>query len=162
MPQPMPIVKTGQHFATVDLGAFSELNQFRFEVPSIPLEVEGKVFLKQLLNLTSAEISITQLPPTQSIPFYHKHQLNEEIYLFIRGEGEFQVDDRVFPTQEGTAVRVDCEGDRCIRNTSATEPLIYIVIQSRAGSYTDHTIQDGVRVQKPVSWEERADRAKLR
>ena len=109
--------------------------------------------LKGLLNLTSAEISINQLPPKQSLPFYHRHQLNEEIYLFIRGEGEFQVDDRVFPTQEGTAVRVDCEGDRCIRNTSATEMLIYIVIQSRADSYTDHTIQDGVSVQKPVSWE---------
>jgi mannose-6-phosphate isomerase-like protein (cupin superfamily) len=155
MPQSTPIVKAGQNFAAVDLGAFSELNQFKFEIPSIPLKLEGKVFLKQLLNLTSAEISISQLPPGQSIPFYHKHQLNEEIYLFIRGTGEFQVDDRIFPAQEGTAVRVDCEGDRCIRNTSPTEALVYVVIQARTGSSTDHTIQDGVRVQKPVSWEKK-------
>ncbi len=156
MSQFMPIVKAGQNFAAVDLGVFSDLNQFKFEAPSIPLKVEGKVFLNQLLSLTSAEISVNQLPPKHSIPFYHKHQLNEEIYLFIRGEGEFQVDDRIFPTQEGSVVRVDCAGDRCIRNTSATEALIYIVIQSRAGSYTDHTIEDGVKVQKPVSWDKQA------
>jgi mannose-6-phosphate isomerase-like protein (cupin superfamily) len=153
MPQSMPIVKAGENFAAVDLGAFSELDQFTFEHPKVPLKFEGKVFLKQLLNLTSAEISINQLAPQRSIPFYHKHQLNEEIYLFIRGTGEFQVDDRIFPTQEGSVVRVDCAGDRCIRNTSATEALIYIVIQSKAGSLTDHTIEDGVKVQKTVSWD---------
>jgi mannose-6-phosphate isomerase-like protein (cupin superfamily) len=152
---PQPIAKTGQHFASVDLGALSDLNQFKFESPL--LKVEGKVFLNQLLNLTSAEISINQLPPSQSIPFYHKHRLNEEIYLFIRGEGEFQVDDRIFPIQEGSAVRVDCEGERCIRNGSATEALVYIVVQSRAGSYPDHTIQDGIGIQKPVSWAEPAN-----
>lgn len=147
-----PTAKTGENFAVVDLGSFSELNQFIFEAPGIPFQLEGKVFLKQLLNLTSAEISINKLPPRKSIPFYHKHRLNEEIYIFIQGQGECQISDRIFNVQQGSVVRVDCNGERCFRNTSEQDDLLYIVIQARAGSYTDHTIQDGLKVEKRVSW----------
>jgi mannose-6-phosphate isomerase-like protein (cupin superfamily) len=152
MTQVSPSVKTGQNFAVADLGLFSELRQFTFEASEAPLKLEGKVFLKQILNLSSAEVSFNNLPPNKSVLFYHKHRLNEEIYVFVRGNGAFQVDDRVFSVREGTVVRVDPEGERCMRNTSDTEDLCWIVIQSRAGSYSDHTIQDGFCVQKKVSW----------
>jgi hypothetical protein len=39
-----------------------------------------------------------------------------------------------------------------MRNISDVEDLCFVVIQSRTGSYADHTIQDGFGVQKPVSW----------
>lgn len=152
MAQSMPIAQADEHFQAVDLGAFSELQQFVYEPPKIPLKLKGKVFLKQLLNLTGAEISINTLPPNQSIPFYHKHRLNEEVYIFIRGHGEFQVNDRTFPIQEGTVVRVDPEGERCFHNTSATEDLHWIVIQSRVNSHPDDTIQDGYAIKRPVQW----------
>lgn len=152
MAQPLLTAKTGQNFAVVDLGLFSQLHQYSFAAPEMPVDLDGKVFLKQLLNLTSAEISLNKLPPQKSVPFYHKHQLNEEIYIFIQGEGEFQVGDRVFPVSEGTVVRVDPEGERCMRNISEAEELCFIVVQSRVNSYADHTIQDGVGVQKRVSW----------
>lgn len=152
MAQATPTARTGQNFAVADFGLFSDLRQFTFETPEAPLKLEGKVFLKQILNLSSAEISFNNLPPNTSVPFYHKHRLNEEIYIFIQGNGEFQVDDCVFPVGEGTVVRVDPDGERCMRNTSDTEDLCWIVIQSRAGSYPDHTIQDGFGVQKRVSW----------
>lgn len=152
MTQPLLTFKTGTNFAVADLGLFSQLYQFTFEAPGNPIKLEGKVFLKQLLNLTSAEISLNNIPPGKSVPFYHKHRLNEEIYIFLRGKGEFQVDDCVFPVTEGTVVRVDPQGERCLQNTSDTEDLCCIVIQSRADFYVDHTIQDGVGVQKQVSW----------
>jgi mannose-6-phosphate isomerase-like protein (cupin superfamily) len=144
--------RTGQNFTVADLGSFSELQQFTFAPQTVPIKLEGKVFLKQILNLSSAEISLNTLPPNTSVPFYHKHHLNEEIYIFVKGKGEFQVDDTVFAIGEGTTVRIDPEGERCLRNTSNTEALVWIVIQSRAGSYSDHTIQDGFAVQKPVRW----------
>ncbi|MDZ7957914.1 MAG: cupin domain-containing protein [Aulosira sp. DedQUE10] len=72
--------------------------------------------------------------------------------VVIRGKGEFQVDDCVFPVGEGTVVRVDPEGERCLQNTSDTEDLCWIVIQSRVGSYPDNTIEDGFGVYKKVSW----------
>jgi hypothetical protein len=71
---------------------------------------------------------------------------------FIRGKGEFQVDDLVFGVSEGSVVRVDPEGERCMQNISDAEELCFIVVQSRVGSYADHTIEDGFGVQKRVSW----------
>ncbi len=114
MAQPLLTSKTGPHFAVADLGLFSQLDQFTFEALGNPVKLEGKVFLKQILNLTSAEISLNHLPPGKSVPFSHKHRLNEEIYIFVRGQGEFQVDDCVFPLSEGTVVRVAPEGERCM------------------------------------------------
>ncbi len=151
MSQPTLEPKTGEHFAAVDLGSFSSLEEFTFEMPTTKRKVAGKLFLKEILNLTSAEISVNKLAARQSVPFYHKHRLNEEIYIFIKGHGEFQVDDRVFPISEGTVVRVDSNGERCWRNNS-DEDLYYIVIQARAGSYEGGTSEDGVGVEKRVSW----------
>lgn len=148
---PVPI--TGQNFAVTDVGEFSELHQYVFEHRKKGVAIEGKIFLKQLLNLTSAEVSLNTLPPKTSIPFYHKHKLNEEIYIFVQGIGEFQVDEQVFSVSEGTVVRVDPDGERCIRNTSDVEGLSYIVVQSRVNSLLDSTITDGVGVAKQVSWD---------
>ncbi|MDJ0736028.1 MAG: cupin domain-containing protein [Nostocaceae cyanobacterium] len=144
--------KAGTNFAVAELGLFSQLDQFTFEAPGKSLKAKGKVFLKEILSLTGAEISLNNLPANTSIPFYHKHQLNEEIYIFVRGTGEFQVDDCVFPVKEGTVVRVDPEGERCLRNTSDMEELCWVVIQSQAGSQTADTIEDGFAVEKRVSW----------
>jgi mannose-6-phosphate isomerase-like protein (cupin superfamily) len=152
MAEAAPTARTGQNYAVTDLGLFSELRKFTFETLEAPMKLEGKIFLKQILDLSSAEISFNNLPPNTSVPFYHKHRLNEEIYIFVRGLGEFQVDDCVFSVGEGTVVRVDPKGERCMRNTSNTEDLCWVVIQSRQGSYPDHTIQDGFGVQKRVSW----------
>lgn len=148
----IPTLRSGQNFAVADVGSFSDLRRFAFETPEASRKLEGKIFLRQLLDITSAEISFNNLPPNTSVPFYHKHRLNEEIYLFVQGEGEFQVDDCVFSVREGTAVRVNPEGERCLRNTSNTKDLGWIVIQARVGSHPDHTIQDGVGVKKRVSW----------
>jgi mannose-6-phosphate isomerase-like protein (cupin superfamily) len=146
------IAQAGQNFAVADLGAFAGLKQFTFSAPGASFQVEGKVFLHDLLRLTSAEISLNNLPPKKSMPFYHKHRQNEEVYIFVQGQGEFQVDGVIFSVTQGSVVRVDPEGERCIRNTSGSDDLCFVVIQSRAGSYLDHTIQDGVAVEKRVSW----------
>ena len=143
--------KTGPNFTAIDLGALSDLTKFKFRPPGMTFEAEGKVFINQRLGLTSAEISINKMPPRASMPFYHKHRLNEEIYIVIKGSGEFQIDDKVFPVREGSVVRVAPDGERCWRNNS-DEDLYYVVIQARAGSYEGHTTQDGVGVQKRVSW----------
>jgi mannose-6-phosphate isomerase-like protein (cupin superfamily) len=147
----MPEAQTGENFAALNLGTLEELDQFKFESPVI--QVEGKIFLKDLLNLTGAEISFNKLPVGKSIPFYHKHQLNEEIYIFIKGKGEFQIDGKIFPVQEGSIVKVDPEGERCWRNCGDTD-LYCVVIQTRSNSYQGATIQDGMGVKKRVTWDQ--------
>ncbi|MGL4620099.1 cupin domain-containing protein [Chroococcidiopsis sp.] len=144
-------VKRGENFTVAELGKLSQLNRFSFKLPSRAIEIEGKLFINQILDLTSCEISFNKLPANAAIPFYHKHKQNEEIYLFIQGRGEFQIDGEIFSISEGTAVRVDPNGERTLRNIS-DEDLVYIVIQSRAKSYEGHTILDGVAIDKKVSW----------
>lgn len=143
---------SGPHFTAADLGPLSQLDQYTFKHPALPRETDGKLFLNKLLGLTSSEISINKLPPRTSIPFYHTHCLNEEIYIFLKGAGEFQFDNKVLPISEGTVVRVSQEGERCWRNTSETEDLYYVVVQARPGTYEGNTVADGVGVQKRVSW----------
>lgn len=146
-------ITTGENFSTTELGEFENLDRYKFAHARLPFEVEGKVFLNSLLELTSAEISINKLPPRTSMPFHHRHRSNEEIYIFIKGRGEFRVDDELIPIREGTIIRVAPEGVRCWRNVS-DEPLYYVVVQSRVGSYgNDRTIEDGEAVMKSVVWE---------
>ncbi|MHB8454990.1 MAG: cupin domain-containing protein [Acidiferrobacterales bacterium] len=148
----LPEVRKGANFTAASLGEFAGLDSFKFSHPKLPFEVEGKVFCNSLLGLTSSEISFNKLPPKASMPFHHRHKLNEEIYIFIKGRGEFRIDDETFEVAEGSVVRVAPEGVRCWRNLS-TEPLYYIVVQAPAAGYkSGATISDGVAVQKPVSW----------
>lgn len=144
-------VKHGENFTIANIGKLSQLNRFSFKLPSRTIGVEGKLFINQLLELTSCEISFNKLPAKAAIPFYHKHKQNEEVYLFVQGRGEFQIDGEVFPISEGTVIRVDPDGERTLRSIS-DEDLVYIVIQSRANSYEGNTISDGVAVGKKVSW----------
>ena len=145
-------IQTGHNYTAVNLGVFTQLHQYVYQAPGIPFAWEGKVFLQQLLNLTSGEISLNKLSPQSSIPFYHKHRENEEVYIFVGGEGEFQVDGNIFPIGEGSVIRVAPDGERCLRNSSTNEDLCWIVIQSRVNSHEGGTIEDGYRVKKAVTW----------
>jgi len=83
--------------------------------------------------------------------FIHKHKNHEEIYIFISGIGQFQVDNEQFNVKEGSIIRISPNGERTWKNNS-TNPLIFMVIQSQEGSLANHFIADGMRVNKEISW----------
>ena len=114
-------------------------------------EVKGKVFLREPLALTGMEVSLNALPPGGASPFLHAHKQNEELYLFLSGQGEFQVDGEVFPVGPGSALRVAPEGMRAWRSTGS-EPLTCVVIQAKAGSLEQATAQDGVLGEGAPVW----------
>lgn len=144
--------KVSQNYTAAHLGPFEKLNQYKFSHEGLPMEIEGKIFLNELLKLSSAEVSLNRYPPNTSMPFYHRHQANEEIYIFIRGSGEFQVDGEIIPVTEGSVVAVAPNGSRCWRSLSE-EPLHFIVIQAPAGQYnTGVSINDGIGVSGQVTW----------
>ncbi|MGI0490594.1 cupin domain-containing protein [Alkalinema pantanalense CENA528] len=142
----------GDNFSALLLDRWQSLEQATFNLITRNFKVQGKLFLKELLGLTGAEISLNVMPPGGAVPFYHKHQQSEEIYLFIQGQGEFQVDGECFAVQAGSVVRVAPDGERCWRNTGA-DMLVAIVVQVLQKSYESiHTIVDGVAIDKPVVW----------
>lgn len=123
-----------------------------YVLPVAPgMEIQGKVFMGQTLQTTGAEISFQSFAPGKETGFLHTHQTHEELYIFVSGKGEFQVDGQVFPVGEGSVVRVDPEGKRSVRN-NGTEPLIMICVQYKAQTFTAQDAADGQLLQEPVKW----------
>jgi len=83
--------------------------------------------------------------------FLHSHKEHEELYFFLGGKGEFQVDGIVFPVEEGSVVRVAPAGKRSVRNNGA-EPLVMLCVQYRAATFTAEDAADGILYPEPVNW----------
>ena len=143
-------IAEGTHFSALSTGSFSQLNDYL--LPVAPgMEIQGKVFMGQTLQTTGAEISFQSFDPGKETGFLHTHQTHEELYIFVSGKGEFQVDGQVFPVGEGSVVRVAPEGKRSVRN-NGTEPLIMICVQYKAQTFTAQDAADGQLLQEPVKW----------
>lgn len=142
----------GTNYTAAHVGPFAELGKYGFFHPVRQIPVKGKQFLKETLGATATEVSFTRLEPLQAVAFFHSHKQNEELFLIVRGEGEMQVDDDVIPVKEGSAVRVATAGERCIRNTSATEPMVYVCVQAKTGSLEQWTFTDGVPSARTAKW----------
>ena len=143
-------IAEGTHFSALSTGSFSQLNDY--VLPVAPgMEIQGKVFMGQTLQTTGAEISFQSFAPGKEPGFLHTHQTHEELYIFVSGKGEFQVDGQVFPVGEGSVVRVAPEGKRSVRN-NGTEPLIMICVQYKAQTFTAQDAADGQLLQEPVKW----------
>jgi uncharacterized cupin superfamily protein len=143
-------IKQGSNFTLADYGPPAQWKDIRMNHPRLG-EVRGKTFLREPLGLTGSEVSLGSLAPGAGVPFLHAHKQNEELYLFIGGAGEMQVDGAVIPVSAGSAVRIAPAGVRCLRNTGG-DPLLYAVIQAKAGSLEQATGGDGIVPDQPVKW----------
>jgi len=115
------------------------------------IQAKGRVTLHKELALTGSEVSINELPPGVSVPFVHSHKRNEEIYIVVKGKGRFYVDGDEFEVAEGSVIRVDPAGQRCITADSQT-PIRYVCIQTEAKSLVQFTEADGVILETKPSW----------
>ncbi len=145
------ITSEGTNHVAVDLGKFDELMDYTYIHPKLMKEVSGKLFTGELLKSTGAELSFTILPPHFQSPFFHRHQKHEEIYIFLKGTGQFQVDDTVFDITEGSVIRIAPQGSRIYRNNSEN-PLIFICIQVPAGTLESRYVEDGLRAKGDILW----------
>lgn len=137
-------------FDVFHAGAWSDLGQYCFQ-PKPDFRIDGKLFLGRTLELNGAEVSLNRMPAGSAMPFFHRHKHNEELYIFVGGSGEMQIDDERFSVGEGTIVRVTSSADRIWRNTS-TSDLYFICVQYREGAATDREGSDGEVVKRPLPW----------
>ena len=56
------------------------------------MPARGKLFLRNLLGSAGLEMSLNVVPPGKGIPFLHRHQQNDEVYVVVGGRGQFLVD----------------------------------------------------------------------
>lgn len=146
----MEKIAAGEHFTAVDAGKMAQLGEYRLQLaPGV--ELPGKVFGGAAVGATGAEFSFQSFAPGTETGFLHTHRTHEELYFFLSGRGEFQVDGECFPVGEGSVVRVAPEGRRSVRN-NGSEPLAMLCVQYRGGTFTAEDATDGNILQEPVRW----------
>lgn len=138
------------NFNAINLGKLSNLNEYVLELgPDI--KIPGKVFGGGALNATGSEFSMQVFSPGAETGFLHTHKNHEELYFFLGGKGEFQVDGQVFTVEEGSVVRVSPNGKRCVRN-NGTAPLVMLCVQYCGNTFTAEDAADGVILNDEVKW----------
>jgi len=142
-------VRTGANFAIVEMGAVEDLDQY--SVSKGDFLLKGKVFLREILDLTAMEVSMNKLAAGDGGRWKHCHVQNEEVYVFLDGKGQMQVDGEIFEVHSGTAVRVDVNGKRSIRNNSS-DPLYYVCIQAKANSLQQCSWNDATFPKEKPEW----------
>ncbi|MCK9220709.1 MAG: cupin domain-containing protein [Bacteroidales bacterium] len=145
------IKSEGINHVAIDLGLIDQLMDYSYMHPKRHQEVKGKVFVGEILKSTSAEISFTVIPPKTEMPFMHQHKNHEEIYIFLKGSGQFQVDDSIFDVSEGSIIRISPNGKRIYRNNS-DNPLIFLCVQNQAGSLNSFNVEDGFLAEGEILW----------
>lgn len=148
------IISENNSYSAVNIGSLNNLSGHSLIHPKLNQKIEGKVFLKDSIKSTGTEISFQVLPPHTDLPYFHTHKQNEEVYIVLKGEGLFQVDDDCFPVSEGSIVRIAPPGKRGLCNTSDL-PLIYMVIQSKENSLEQWSTGDGARVPVEAKWKKK-------
>ena len=138
------------NFAAVDFGKLDGIGDYVLELmPEV--KIPGKVFGGQCVGATGGEFSLQSFAPGQETGFLHTHKCHEELYFFLSGKGEFQVDGEVFPVGEGSVVRVAPQGRRSVRN-NGVEPLLMLCVQYRGDTFTADDASDGVLLDDKVEW----------
>jgi mannose-6-phosphate isomerase-like protein (cupin superfamily) len=144
-------VVRGTNFACFQAGPREGWGEFRLEPPAVPMRARGKLFLRDLLGSSGLEISLNVVPPGKGIPFLHRHQENDEVYVVLGGRGQFLVDGECIDVAEGSVLRISPAGARAWRNNSG-EPLYFLCIQYRADSVIEGGTHDGVGVEEKLTW----------
>ncbi len=140
----------GKEFKVVDFGKFSGLGDFALPLgPGV--ELKGKAFGGQAVGANGSEFSFQVFEPGQEGGFYHTHKRHEELYFFLSGTGEYQVDGRNIPVSQGTVIRVSPAGKRAVRN-NGTEPLVMLCVQYRGNAFTTEDAADADILQEEVKW----------
>jgi uncharacterized cupin superfamily protein len=95
---------------------------------------EGPGFRKvrQALEVTEFGVNAVVLPPGyESRRHYHDRQ--QELYVVLQGEIEFDFDGAKQTLGPGGLARVDAPTVRSLRNTSSTEDALYLCVGGEGG-----------------------------
>lgn len=138
-------VENRNGFSKADFGKLVDLKDYRAENSDLNLKTNGKIFLKNILGLTGSEISLNYIPANTKSPFLHTHKENEEVYIVLKGNGEFTVNENTFLIKEGSIIRVATKAKRGI--SSGSEDLVVIAIQTKENSLTKYTLTDAEIIQ---------------
>ena len=93
--------------------------------------IEGKIvkeddryIVKDNTSLNNLVVSSTLLHPSKSTSG-HKHAGQEEVYMFMKGSGRMELDDKVFDVKEGDLILIEDGVFHRVHNTGTVD--LYMV-----------------------------------
>ena len=72
----------------------------------MPAELQAR-FARTALDGKTLGVTHFRLEPGFRMPFGHKHEQQEEVYVVVRGSGRVKVDDEIVDVSEWDAIRFD-------------------------------------------------------
>jgi len=72
----------------------------------MPEELQAR-FARRVLGGETLGLSVMTLAPNFRIPFGHKHETQEEVYVVVRGSARVKVGDEIVELGEWDAIRFD-------------------------------------------------------
>jgi len=90
-------------YTKANLKAEVENQSPKFKMPS---EMEAR-FARSTLGGESLGLTLMKLAPGFRIPFGHKHEDQEEVYVIVRGSARIKVDGEVVEAGQWDAIRFD-------------------------------------------------------
>jgi mannose-6-phosphate isomerase-like protein (cupin superfamily) len=104
--------KTKTSYTKANLRSDVENAAPKFDMPE---EMEAR-FARSAIEGETLGLSLFTLAPGFRIPFAHKHENQEEVYVVVRGSARVKVDDEIVELGEWDAIRFDSD---TMRNVEA-------------------------------------------
>ena len=101
-----------------------------FEVGGAVVKQDDRYVVKDNNLLKNLILSSTRLNPGKQTTG-HKHAGQEEVYLFMEGQGEMQLDERRFPVKAGDIVLIEDGVFHRVNNISDSELYFVCVFDGR-------------------------------
>jgi len=79
----------------------------------MPAEMEAR-FARTPIEGETLGLSLFTLAPNFRIPFAHKHETQEEVYVVVRGSGRIKIEDDIVELGQWDAVRIPKDTMRAV------------------------------------------------
>lgn len=102
--------------------------QAKYAKVFIPLsKVKEKEFLSRPMGCKGVGFSFVRYRPGEGATYVHRHRVQEEVFITVKGRGTIILDGRRIAMPEGTVVRVAPKVYRAIGNDSKRD-VIFIIM----------------------------------
>jgi uncharacterized cupin superfamily protein len=94
----------------------------------LPLsDVKDKEFMSRPMGCAAVGFSFVRYKPGEGATYVHRHKVQEEVFITLRGAGTLILDDERISMPEGTMVRVGAEVYRALGNDS-NEDVVFMIL----------------------------------
>jgi mannose-6-phosphate isomerase-like protein (cupin superfamily) len=93
------------------------MNSKNWDIGGEVVKQDDRYVVKDNTTLKNLVVSSTQLRPNKSTTG-HRHEGQEEVYIFVKGKGQMELDHKIFDVQEGDTVLIEDNVFHKVHNNS--------------------------------------------